>query len=67
MRECPKERIRDTRRDNRLYVRSLGALIGVDILNLPRIRELGAPVVSIGGAGTFDGIFPSGIIAAFIV
>ena len=42
---------------------TLGTLIG---LNLSRIRELGAPLVSIGGAGTFDGIFLSGIIAAFL-
>src|SRR5574341_1294447 len=33
----------------------LGTLIGADLLNLPRIRTLGAPVASIGGAGTFDG------------
>ena len=45
---------------------TLGTLIGADILNLPRIQELGAPLVSIGGAGTFDGIFLSGIIAAFL-
>ena len=45
---------------------TLGTLIGADILNLSRIRELGAPLVSIGGAGTFDGIFLSGIIAAFL-
>jgi uncharacterized membrane protein len=27
------------------------------------VRRLGAPVASIGGAGTFDGVFLSGIIA----
>ena len=36
---------------------SLGTLTGADLLNLPNIRGLGAPVASIGGAGTFDGIF----------
>ena len=41
---------------------SMGALIGADILNLPRIAELGVPVVSIGGAGTFDGVFLTGIM-----
>jgi uncharacterized membrane protein len=45
---------------------TLGTLLGADILNLRRIGELGAPVVSIGGAGTFDGIFLTGIIAAFL-
>jgi len=45
---------------------TIGTLIGADILNLNRIRELGAPMVSIGGAGTFDGVFLTGIIAAFL-
>lgn len=45
---------------------TLGTLIGADLLNLRRIGELGAPVASIGGAGTFDGIFLTGIIAAFL-
>src|SRR5438094_155051 len=45
---------------------SRGALIGADLLNLPRIGELGAPVVSIGGAGTFDGVFLTGIIAGLL-
>jgi uncharacterized membrane protein len=42
---------------------SLGTLIGADLLNLHEISGLGAPVASIGGAGTFDGIFLTGIIA----
>ena len=45
---------------------SLGTLIGADVLNLGRIRGLGAPVASIGGAGTFDGIFLIGIVAVLI-
>lgn len=44
----------------------LGVLIGADILRLKNISELGAPVASIGGAGTFDGIFITGIIAALL-
>jgi uncharacterized membrane protein len=44
----------------------LGTLIGADLLNLGRIRNLGAPVASIGGAGTFDGVFLSGIIAVIL-
>jgi uncharacterized membrane protein len=45
---------------------SMGALIGADVLNLGRLAELGAPVVSIGGAGTFDGVFLTGIIAGLL-
>jgi uncharacterized membrane protein len=45
---------------------SMGALLGADITNLHRLAELGAPVVSIGGAGTFDGVFLTGIIAGLI-
>lgn len=46
---------------------SLGTLLGADILNLGRIRDLGAPVASIGGAGTFDGVFLTGIISVLLV
>jgi uncharacterized membrane protein len=42
---------------------SLGTLIGADLLNLGAIQSLGAPVASIGGAGTFDGIFVTGLLA----
>ncbi len=45
---------------------SLGTLIGADLLNLHRIHGLGAPVASIGGAGKFDGIFLTGIIAVLL-
>jgi uncharacterized membrane protein len=45
---------------------SLGTLIGADFLNLNRIQGLGAPVASIGGAGTFDGIFLTGILAVLL-
>ena len=42
----------------------LGTLIGADLLNLAKyLDRLEAPLVSIGGAGTFDGIYLSGIIA----
>jgi uncharacterized membrane protein len=46
---------------------SLGALIGADLTNLKRIGKMGETVASIGGAGTFDGIFLTGIIAVLIV
>ncbi len=45
---------------------SLGTLIGADLLNLGSVRGLGAPVASIGGAGTFDGIFLIGIVSVLI-
>jgi uncharacterized membrane protein len=45
---------------------SLGTLIGADLLNLDKVRGLGAPVASIGGAGTFDGIFLTGVLAVLI-
>src|SRR5208283_4169030 len=45
---------------------SLGVLIGADLLNLNRLQGLGAPVLSIGGAGTFDGIFVTGVIAGLL-
>jgi len=45
---------------------SMGTLIGADLLNLDKINGLGAPVASIGGAGTFDGIFLTGILAVLL-
>jgi uncharacterized membrane protein len=45
---------------------SLGTLIGGDLLNLNRLLGLGAPIASIGGAGTFDGIFLTGVIAVLL-
>ena len=44
----------------------LGTLIGADLSNLNTIPKLGAPIASIGGAGTFDGVFLSGIIAVLL-
>jgi uncharacterized membrane protein len=45
---------------------SMGTLLGADLLNLNKIGGLGAPVASIGGAGTFDGIFLTGILAVLL-
>ena len=45
---------------------SMGTLLGADLLNLDKIGGLGAPVASIGGAGTFDGIFLTGILAVLL-
>jgi uncharacterized membrane protein len=45
---------------------SMGTLIGADLSNLDKINGLGAPIASIGGAGTFDGIFLTGILAVLL-
>jgi uncharacterized membrane protein len=45
---------------------TLGTLIGADLTNLGRIRGLGAPIASIGGAGTWDGVFLTGIVAVLL-
>ncbi len=46
---------------------TMGTLIGADLLNLKAISKIGAPVASIGGAGTFDGVFLAGVIAVLLV
>ena len=43
-----------------------GVLLGADLLRLKDVKHLGAPVASIGGAGTFDGIFITGIVAVLL-
>jgi uncharacterized membrane protein len=45
---------------------SLGVLIGADLTNLDQLQSLGAPVASIGGAGTFDSVFLTGVVAALL-
>ncbi len=45
---------------------TLGSLIGADLLNLKKIPDIGTPLASIGGAGTFDGIFLTGIISVLL-
>jgi uncharacterized membrane protein len=44
----------------------VGTLIGADLANLKKLDDLGAPVASIGGAGTFDGVFLTGIVAVLL-
>ena len=44
----------------------LGPLIGADLLHLRDISRLSTGIASIGGAGTFDGIVLSGIVAAYL-
>lgn len=45
---------------------TLGVLIGADLLRVRDIRRMGTPLAAIGGAGTFDGIFMSGIVAVLL-
>jgi uncharacterized membrane protein len=43
-----------------------GPLIGADLLHLSEIEESAVGMASIGGAGTFDCIVLSGIVAAYL-
>ena len=45
---------------------TLGVLIGADIFRLKDIQQMSPPIASIGGAGTFDGIFITGIVAVLL-
>ena len=45
---------------------TLGVLIGADLTRLGDIRRMGTPLAAIGGAGTFDGIFMTGIVAVLL-
>lgn len=45
----------------------LGPLIGADFLHLDDIAQTGTGMASIGGAGTFDGIVLSGLVATLLV
>lgn len=59
---CPPE----IRAPSAYIASTMGTLIGADLMKLKEISQLGAPVASIGGAGTFDAIFLSGIIAVLL-
>lgn len=43
-----------------------GTLVGADLANLPKILRQAPPLASIGGAGIFDGIFLSGVLAVLL-
>lgn len=45
---------------------TMGVLIGADLFRLRDIRRMGPPFAAIGGAGTFDGIFITGIVAVLL-
>lgn len=44
----------------------LGPLVGADLLHLGEVKKIAVGYASIGGAGTFDGIVLSGLLAAFL-
>ena len=44
----------------------IGVLIGADLLNLSKTAGYGSRMLSIGGAGTFDGIFLTGIVSVLL-
>ncbi len=44
----------------------LGTLIGADLLNLAELASSRASFISIGGAGTFDGVFLTGMLAVLL-
>ncbi len=44
----------------------LGPLVGADLLHLKDISKIPTAILSIGGAGTFDGIVLSGLLAALL-
>ncbi|BCS92708.1 DUF1614 domain-containing protein [Metallosphaera javensis (ex Sakai et al. 2022)] len=49
------------------YVSSvIGTLVGADLLNIKKILEARPQVISVGGMGTFDGIFISGLLSIFL-
>jgi uncharacterized membrane protein len=60
---CPTP---DLRAPSAYIASTLGILIGADLLKLGAVGQLGAPVASVGGAGTFDAIFLGGIIAVLL-
>jgi uncharacterized membrane protein len=45
---------------------TIGGIIGVDLIHLRELIDLGVPYMSIGGRGVFDGVFTTGIISAVL-
>lgn len=44
----------------------LGPLLGADLLHFDDVKEIATGMASIGGAGTFDGIVVSGLVATLL-
>jgi hypothetical protein len=62
--DAPTDRSQDHRSPADGWAATAGKVLGT--ANLDKVRGLGAPVASIGGAGTFDGIFLTGILAVLL-
>jgi uncharacterized membrane protein len=45
---------------------TIGPLVGADLLHIRQMDRVDAGMLSIGGAGTFDGILLSGIVALYL-
>lgn len=45
---------------------TIGVILGTDVLRIKDIKQVGTCFISIGGAGVFDGIVLSGIIASLV-
>ena len=45
---------------------TFGVILGTDVLRIKDLKQIGSCFISIGGAGVFDGIVLSGIIASLI-
>ncbi|MEW6280875.1 MAG: DUF1614 domain-containing protein, partial [Candidatus Eremiobacterota bacterium] len=45
----------------------LGVILGADLLRLRALLATGLQMVSIGGAGTFDGILITGLLSVLLV
>lgn len=46
---------------------TIGVILGADILRIKNLKQIGSSFVSIGGAGVFDGIVLTGLIASLIM
>ena len=46
---------------------TIGVILGADLFRLRDLKQLGSSFVSIGGAGLFDGIVQSGILASLFI
>jgi uncharacterized membrane protein len=45
---------------------TFGPLVGADLLHLHEVERMDTGIVSVDGAGTFDGILLSGIVALYL-
>lgn len=45
---------------------SIGTLVGADLMHLEDMKHTSSGVLSIGGAGVYDGVFLAGLVAAFL-